>query len=115
MFGADAKGWCQICCDTADFHFTKFSPNPASQELRLRLETGNLRLVPAPGLWWGHVKGQLCARDGKCEEAVKADIQVEKMTSRRVWGKYVVDFENQHFEGDFSARFHTHVPVCICE
>ena len=114
-FAGDAQGWYDYCCSTTDFHFTEFPGQTSGDELRLELDRGPLPLVADPEIWWGHVKGKRCAQSGKCEEATKADIQIIRATKRRLFGKYIADFNGQHFEGQFSVKYRKRHPLCICE
>lgn len=79
--------------------------------------------------WWGQTKagtvtGWLCNSAGKCEETIKADIQVHKVARRHVLGKYfsehaagkyVIDLNGGHFEGQFTAKYKKRIPPCSCE
>ena len=119
-FAADAKGWYDSCCDITEFHFTRF-PGRAGQseeELRVSLFRGRLPLVEVPNTWWGtigKVTGRTCDHGGNCEEAIKADLQVLWVTKNRVSGRYVVDFNKRHLEGQFNVKYRQRRPVCICE
>jgi hypothetical protein len=133
MSAADAKGWYQYCCSSREFHFTRFSGRAKGEELRVRLEVGGMGagfpLDSLPDTWWGQtgsgsVTGWRCNSAGKCEEAVKADIQVHKVTRRHVlWkyfpehaaGKYVIDLNSRHLEGEFAVKERRRRPPCICE
>lgn len=113
-YAADAKGWSDSCCEVTNFHFTDFPGRASGEELRLRLQTGfPLLLETMPHAWWGHVEGQRCTRDGKCEE-IKADLQVQKVSKKHVSGKYVADFDGQHLAGQFSVKRHHKGPPCHC-
>jgi len=118
-FAGDAKGWYEGCCTTVDFHIVEFPGRAPGEELRLRMHSGGyLQLMAYPDLWWSKVatiKGQRCTRADKCEDGTGADIQVLKATKRRITGKYVVDFNGQHFEGQFSVKYRKRHPQCICE
>jgi hypothetical protein len=121
-FAADAKGWYDNCCDMTEFHFTRF-PEQAGKDngeddLRVTLFRGRLPLVEVPDTWWGtmgKVTGRKCDHGGNCEEAIKADLQVLRVTKSHIWGIYVVDFNNRHLEGRFNVKYRQRRPVCICE
>ena len=118
-FASDAKGWYEGCCNTVDFHIVEFKGRAPGEELRVRMHSGGyLQLMAYPDLWCSEVatiKGQRCNRAEKCEDGTRADIQVLKATKRRISGKYIVDFNRQHFEGQFSAKYRKRHPQCICE
>ncbi len=114
----EAKGWYDGCCEQTDFHFTSVPGAIADGELRMRVRIPRLPLVPTPDVWLsklGEVKGQWCVSLDSCEDVTMADIQVQRSSKKRLWGKYVVDFNGHHLEGRFSVRFRKRVPECICE
>jgi hypothetical protein len=117
-FAVDAKGWYDNCCDTTEFHFTRFPERAGAEELRLTLSRGGLPLVEVPDTWWGtvgRVSGRRCDHSGNCEDAIKADLQVLRVTKSYVSGKYVADFNGRHLEGQFTVKYRRRHPVCICE
>jgi hypothetical protein len=118
ILAADTKGWYDICCDSTEFHFTQFPGYAAGEELRVRISTHNLPLGEVLNTWWGThwtVTGRRCDHAGNCKDATKADIQVQRVTKRHVWGRYVADFNGQHLEGQFTVKYRQRRPLCICE
>jgi len=121
-FGAKTAGWLQACCDTADFRFTKFPGRAAGEELRIRISShgANWMIYRFLNDWWGtlgggKVTGERCNQAGECEKTTKSDLQVQKVTMRRMFGKYVVDINGQHLEGQFVVKYRKRDPKCICE
>jgi hypothetical protein len=108
----DAKGWLDACCYTTTFRL-QVPGQPG--EIRLRLATGNLMFNPyfVGTDWWG-AEAQRCSKTGQCEELSPAKLQFQKI-SKRVLGNYVVEFKDGRVEGRFSAKYHHHGPLCICE
>ena len=101
-----------------EFHFTRFPGSAAGEELQVRLVRGRLPLVEVPDTWWGtigKVTGRRCDHAGNCAEAIKADLQVLKVTKKYVSGKYVADFNGRNLEGQFSVKYRQKRPLCICE
>ncbi len=119
MLAADAKGWYDVCCDATEFHFSQLPENAAGKELRVRLSTGTrLPLDAMPDEWLGahwKVTGRRCDSAGNCEEAIKADFKMERVTKRHVSGRYLADFNGQHLEGQFTVKYRQRHPLCICE
>lgn len=119
VLAVDAKGWYDDCCDLTEFHFTQFQGRAAGEELRVRLSMG--RRLPLEGMlneWLGAhwtVNGRRCDHAGNCVEAAKADLQLQKVTNRHIFGRYVADFNGQHLEGQFAVKYRRKVPPCICE
>ncbi len=85
----------------------------------MRLSTG--LYVPLAGLvgdWLGthwQVIGRQCDRTGNCEEAIKSDLQLQKVIKKHVLGKYVADFKGQHLDGQFDVKYRRRRPIPICE
>lgn len=115
----DAKGWYEENCDGATFHFTKISGRSNDQRLELFFRTGLIpfRLYPTGPEWRG-VYGKRCPAKGKCEDvavAPNAKLQFQENKDRVVSGKYVIDLNGEHQEGQFKVkeRFLKH-PSRIC-
>jgi len=113
----DAKGWFEEYCDGATFHLTKFAGQTERRDLRFwfRIPTPGLpfRLYPLGPRWFDVL---LCLSEGKCDESAKAKMQFQERRKRVLSGRYVVDIEDEHKEGNFTVkeRFGKH-PVHICE
>lgn len=85
----------------------------------MRLSTGmRLHLELMPDEWLGSsfkVTGQRCDPAGNCEEAIKADLRVHKVTRTHISGRYTADFNGQHLEDEFTVKYRQRRPLCICE
>ncbi len=118
VLASDAKGWYDACCDSREFHFTEFPEHGAGDELRVQISTGRLPLEVMPDEWLGSefkVTGRRCDRAGKCEEATRADLRIQRVTERHISGRYLADFKGQHLEGKFTVKYWPRHPRCICE
>jgi hypothetical protein len=111
-FAADNKGYFQDDCDGTTIHITKID----GQQLVLQLSAhGPLFFwyYSEESRWWD-AEGKLCSIDGKCEEATHARVWLneEKGMNKRISGKYKVDLNGQHLEGQFVVKNRKHKP-CI--
>jgi hypothetical protein len=120
LLAADTKGWYDEGCTLMEFHFTRFPGQTAGEELRVQMPTGVYQVRPERllGDWLGitrSVKGRRCDHSGNCEEAIKADIQAQRVAKRRISGRYMADFKGQHLEGQFTAKYRKISPAPLCE
>lgn len=118
----DTKGWYRSYCDGAEIHLTNFPGHSSGEEFQLSLRTS----FPGPSpeahwthsdLWMGEVSkvtGRRCNRAGKCDDATHADFQVTTQAKRHISGRYRIDFNAQHLEGEFSVHYRKG-PIHICE
>jgi hypothetical protein len=116
---ADATGWVEEDCTSSTFHLTKIDGISIPWEIILRLKCGSyipLALCLTGTDWW-EVQGMRCSADGKCEDATKARIWLDKEKGKikHVSGKYVGDFNGQHLEGQFVVNYRKHKQPLICE
>jgi hypothetical protein len=115
---AETKGWYTGCCHNREFRFTKFPGQLKHEELRLEMYS-NMPLVAEPSTWWStidKIKGQRCSTADKCEDATRADIQIQHTSRRELQGRYIVEFNGKHFEDRFSIKIRrAKGPPCICE
>ena len=119
LSAARDNGWFDEGCDDATFHITTIDGALAGQELVLRLDTGNGIPLGAylTGGDWLEAQGERCSGVGKCEQASQAKIWLNKGKGRikRISGKYTVDFDAQHFEGQFVVKYLKPKNLVICE
>ena len=110
-FAEDAKGWYEGCCDIAVLHFTSYPGQTSGKALQIRHGGMPTHLLAGEG--WYRVQGKLCDLAGKCEQASKAEIRVERATHKRVTGLYAVDVGGLHLTAHFSLKHKG--TRCICE
>jgi hypothetical protein len=113
---ADAKGWYDPCCDLTTFHLIAVPGQPPNREFILRIATGMLHFndyLAGPD-WWT-ATGQNCSKAGDCAEVTKARLQFQEMGKKRVSGRYEIDFEGHHFEGEYKVKYRHKGKPCICE
>jgi hypothetical protein len=120
LFASDASGWVEEDCSGATFHIRENTHASAGQELVFRLRLDGIQL----GAYWGvlgeqglDVQGKRCSGIDSCEEGVQAKIWLHQMKRRlkKVSGKYAVDFDGQHLEGQFVVKYRKHNPPVECE
>jgi hypothetical protein len=115
--GDDAKGWFEGDCGGTTFHITKFGGAPSGQELILRLSSGSP--LPTPlfeGAGWLDVQGKRCIGSDKCEAGTQAKIWLNQTKgTKRISGKYTVNFSGQHLEGQFRVKYRQKKPPAMCE
>jgi hypothetical protein len=118
-FAGDAKGWIEEDCFGSIFHLTKIDGISISREIILRLNCGSgiplaLCMTEADPY---EVQGKRCSGDSKCEEATKAKVWLNEGNGRtkRISGRYTVDFSGQHLEGQFMVNHRKHKKPLICE
>ncbi|HTA48145.1 MAG TPA: hypothetical protein VK930_01730 [Verrucomicrobiae bacterium] len=116
MAADDAKGWFEGDCGGTTFQIEKFASASPVQNLVLRL-TSQLAAPLFEGAGWLDVQAKRCSGVGKCEDATQAKIWLNetKGRSKRISGKYTVDFGSQHFEGRFRVKYRRKNPPAICE
>jgi hypothetical protein len=108
----DATGWFEQYCDGASLHLEKFAGKAEAPGLVFWFWT-RIQFDRIQGADWYDV--QLCPTEKHCEETAKAKMQFLEQRKHLVTGRYVVDFNGQHNEGQFtlSERHHKH-PVHLC-
>ena len=117
---ARAKGWYHTTCDSAEIHLTTFPEHSSGEDLQLSLRTsfpGLNILLSQPDLWLGQISkvtGRRCDRAGRCSGATRADFQVTSQTKRRISGRYRMDFDGEHLEGEFLAHYRKGAQI-VCE
>jgi hypothetical protein len=109
----DAKGWFEEFCNGATFHLTKFAGQSGSQEIALWFETKiPFHLYPAGPDW---VEVQVCATGQICDQSAKAKLQFQERRKHLLSGKYVVDSNGEHREGQFVIKQQQHKePQHLC-
>jgi hypothetical protein len=109
----NAKGWFEEFCNGATFHLTKFAGQVGSPEIALWLETKiPFRLYPAGADW---VEVQVCATGQPCDQTAKAKLQFQERRKHLLLGKYVVDLNGKHREGQFAIKQQQHKePQHLC-
>jgi hypothetical protein len=115
-FAADAKGWYDPCCDGATLYLTALPGQQPGREFIVRVPTHGLGFndyLAGPD-WWT-ATAQNCSETGECVEATKASLQFQKMGGKHVSGTYQIDFEGQHFEGQYRVKYRHKGKPCICE
>jgi|SRR5271163_393098 len=118
-FAADGKGWVEEDCMGSVFHLTKIDGIAISPEIILRLNCGSripLALCMTEAAPY-EVQGKRCSGDGKCEEATQAKVWLNKGKGKikSVSGRYIVDFNGQHLEGQFMVSYRKNRTHLICE
>jgi hypothetical protein len=115
----DAKGWYELDCGLVPFHLSRTDDGFGGRELVLQMETGP---IPFDFLLhgdegWLKVQGEECSRDGKCEQAVRAQVWLNDMKGKTklVSGRYAVDIGSQHLAGAFYAKIRKHKHLFLCE
>jgi hypothetical protein len=112
------KGWFEEDCSGAAIHLDKFKGAPQGQYLVLRFNSGSpLPIYLFEGAGWLDVHGKRCSGLGKCEDATQAKIWLNetKGSTKRILGKYVAEFGDQHLEGQFRVKPRRKNPPAICE
>jgi hypothetical protein len=114
---ADAKGWFEEDCSGATFQIAKFAGASPGQYLVLRLASGSpLAASLFEGAGWLDVEGKRCSGVGKCEAGTQAKIWLSKTKgSKRISGKYTVNFDGRSLEGQFRVKYRRKNPPAICE
>jgi hypothetical protein len=114
----NASGWFTPHCDGASFYLCNVSGLPPGQKLNLNMRHYALSWgIYRPQEVWEDVYAERCSPAGKCEEATRARIWLDRGSpkDKRVLGKYDVDFGGQHFEGQFLVRYRKEKQDYICE
>jgi hypothetical protein len=115
----DTQGWFEEDCSGATFHLDKFAGASPGQYLILRLNSGSH--LPTPlfeGAGWLEVHGKRCFDVDRCEAATQATIWLNqtKGSTKRISGRYTVNFSGQHLEGRFVLKHRRHKgSPFICE
>jgi hypothetical protein len=121
LLASGASGWVEEDCSGATFHIRENTHASAGRELVFRLRTDDVPLgaylqgvLGDEGL---NVQGKRCLGIDSCEEGVQAKIWLHQMKRRlkKVSGKYAVDFDGQHLEGQFVVKYRKHNPPVRCE
>ena len=113
---ADGNSFFVPECDGVSFHLTKVDGLSARQELVLRVYGGLADWwIYLPENDWKDVGGFVCSTDHKCERATNARIWTAKILpdSKRVTGKYDLDFAGQHLRGEFVAKLRREKRDCM--
>jgi len=114
-FAADAKGWYDIGCYNATFHLAGISAQLPLQEFILRWQGGSLMFnTYLEGRDWFDVSAQPCSV-GTCQDVTKSKLQFQKIRRRHVSGKYQIDTNDQHFEGQYKVKYRHKGGQIICE
>lgn len=114
----DAKGWFEGDCGGATFNIAKFAGASPGQYLVLRFSSGSHLPIPLfEGAGWLPVQGKRCLGADRCEAGAGAKIWLNQTKgTKRISGKYTVDFGGQHLEGPFVVKYRRHKgPPYICE
>jgi hypothetical protein len=113
----DAKGWFEGDCTGATFQIAKFAGASPGQYLDLRFNSSHLAIELFEGEGWLPVQGKRCLTGDKCEAATEAKIWLNPTKgTKRISGKYTVDFSGEHLEGQFLVKYRRHKgPAYICE
>jgi hypothetical protein len=101
----DAKGWFEQYCDGAGLHLEKFPGKAQTPELVFWFWT-RIQFDRIQGADWYDV--QLCPTEKHCEETAKAKMQFLEQRKHVVTGRYVLDFNGQHREGQFTLKERQH-------
>jgi hypothetical protein len=64
--------------------------------------------------WWT-ASGQNCSKTGECMEVTKARLQFQEMGKKRASGRYQIDFEEHHLEGEYKVKYRHKGKPCMCE
>ncbi|MFZ0417892.1 MAG: hypothetical protein WAM04_07290 [Candidatus Sulfotelmatobacter sp.] len=114
----NAKGWFEGDCSGSTFRIAKLAGASPGEYLVLRLNSGSP--LPTPlfeGAGWLDVQGKRCLGADKCEAGTQAKIWLNEMKGRtkRISGRYTIDFSGQHLEGQFRVKYRRRNPPDICE
>jgi hypothetical protein len=112
----DATGWFEGDCSGTTFHIAFAGASPG-EYLALRLNSGTPLAAPLfEGAGWLDVQGNRCLGADKCEAATRAKIWLNQTKgTKRIFGKYSVNFGGEHLEGQFRVKYRRRNPPAICE
>lgn len=119
LHAAENRCFFTVDCNAGvTFHLVGIEGLQPKQELVL-ISQGGAPIdwrVYLPEKAWKDVVGQRCSGIGKCETATSARIRIESEDAKgkSVSGRYEVGSGEQHFQGQFVAKFKKHNPPTVC-
>lgn len=118
MAAGQDSGWFQGGCTGAEYRITKIHDLSGHQIIFMQKGPSNVWEFMA-GEGWIPVQGMLCTSDTECKDASNAKLRVDEMNKKknRMKGKYSLDIDGRHLEGNFVLNWKAHhdVEPYICE